>query len=82
MNQIKRFKHAEYFEQAKELLAAQYGIIFNRFNMALCPFHKEKVFKNYQRRQEAVDRALRDVFLAGVSTRRVGEACPPYWMSR
>jgi putative transposase len=35
---------------------------------------RTKVFKNYQRRQAAVDQALRDVFLAGVSTRRVGEA--------
>ncbi len=35
---------------------------------------KTKVFKNYQRRVKAVDRALKDVFLAGVSTRRVGEA--------
>lgn len=35
---------------------------------------KTKVFKNYQRRMEAVDRALRDVFLRGVSTRGVGEA--------
>jgi putative transposase len=33
-----------------------------------------KVFKNYQRRVTAVDRALKDIFLAGVSTRRVGEA--------
>jgi len=33
-----------------------------------------KVFKSYQRRQEAVDQALRDIFIAGVSTRRVGEA--------
>jgi len=35
---------------------------------------KIKVFANYQRRMQAVDRALKDVFLAGVSTRRVGEA--------
>lgn len=35
---------------------------------------RTKVFKNYQSRQEAVDRALKDVFIAGVSTRRVGEA--------
>ena len=33
-----------------------------------------KVFENYQRRMEAVDRALKDIFLAGVSTRRVAEA--------
>jgi len=32
------------------------------------------VFANYQRRMRAVDRALKDIFLAGVSTRRVGEA--------
>ncbi|MFH1772275.1 MAG: IS256 family transposase [Candidatus Omnitrophota bacterium] len=35
---------------------------------------KTKVFKNYRRRMAAVDRALKDIFLAGVSTRRVGEA--------
>jgi len=35
---------------------------------------KTKVFANYQRRMKAVDRALKDIFLAGVSTRRVGEA--------
>jgi transposase-like protein len=35
---------------------------------------RTKVFKNYQRRQEAVDTAIKDVFIAGVSTRRVGEA--------
>ena len=35
---------------------------------------KTKVFKNYQARQEAVDQAIKDVFICGVSTRRVGEA--------
>lgn len=35
---------------------------------------RTKVFANYQRRMTAVDRALKDIFLAGVSTRRVGEA--------
>ena len=35
---------------------------------------KTRVFANYQRRMKAVDRALKDIFLAGVSTRRVGEA--------
>ena len=35
---------------------------------------RTKVFANYQRRMAAVDRALKDIFLAGVSTRRVGEA--------
>lgn len=35
---------------------------------------RTKVFANYQRRMKAVDRALKDIFLAGVSTRRIGEA--------
>lgn len=35
---------------------------------------RTKVFKNYQARQEAVDKAITDVFICGVSTRRVGEA--------
>ena len=35
---------------------------------------RTKVFANYQRRMAAVDRALKDIFLAGVSTRRAGEA--------
>ena len=35
---------------------------------------RTKVFANYQRRMAAVDRALKDIFLAGVSTRRVREA--------
>jgi transposase-like protein len=35
---------------------------------------RTQVFSNYQRRMKAVDRALKDIFLAGVSTRRVGEA--------
>lgn len=35
---------------------------------------KTKVFSSYQRRMAAVDQALKDIFLAGVSTRRVAEA--------
>ncbi len=35
---------------------------------------RTKVFKNYQARQEAVDKAIKDVFICGVSTRRVGES--------
>jgi transposase-like protein len=34
---------------------------------------RTKVFKNYQRRQNAVDRALKNIFVARVSTRRVRE---------
>lgn len=39
-------------------------------------FHP-RVLPRYQRRQEAVNGLLRDTFLAGVSTRRVGEVVQP-----
>lgn len=39
-------------------------------------FHP-KVLPRYQRRQEAVNKLLKEVFLAGVSTRRVGEVVQP-----
>ena len=35
---------------------------------------RTKIFKNYQARQETVDKAIKDVFICGVSTRRVGES--------
>lgn len=35
---------------------------------------RTKTFKNWQARQEAVDKAIKDVFICGVSTRRVGES--------
>ena len=38
---------------------------------------RSTVLPRYQRRQEAVNGLLRDVFLAGVGTRRVGEVAQP-----
>ena len=34
---------------------------------------KSRVFKRYQRRQEKVNEAIQEMFVAGVSTRRVGD---------
>jgi len=39
--------------------------------------YRPKVFKRYKRRQEAVNDSIKDIFLAGVSTRRVGEVLKP-----
>lgn len=39
--------------------------------------YRPEVFSRYQRRQEGVNRAVKDIFLAGVSTRRVGEVLKP-----
>ena len=38
---------------------------------------KSKVFKYYQRRQENVNKGIQDMFIAGVSTRRVEEVLQP-----
>jgi transposase-like protein len=38
---------------------------------------RTRVFERYQRRQAGVNRNLREIFLAGVSTRRVGEVVEP-----
>lgn len=39
--------------------------------------YRTKVFRRYQRRQNSVNDAIKDLFLAGVSTRRVGEVLKP-----
>jgi transposase-like protein len=55
-------------------LLTTYGSIRLRVPRLRKANFKTRVFANYQRRMAAVDRALKDIFLAGVSTRRVGEA--------
>lgn len=55
-------------------LATQVGIITAiRVPRARAETVQRSVFSRYQRRQEQVNEVIRDVFLAGVSTRRVGE---------
>ena len=55
-------------------LATQFGIITAiRVPRARGLLVARSVFSCYQRRQEQVNEVIRDVFLAGVSTRRVGE---------
>lgn len=55
-------------------LATQIGIVKGiRVPRARCSLGDRAVFRRYQRRQAQVNALIRDVFLAGVSTRRVGE---------
>lgn len=55
-------------------LATQIGIVTAiRVPRARDSVGQRSVFSRYQRRQGQVNRVIRDVFLAGVSTRRVGE---------
>ena len=39
--------------------------------------YRPGVFKRYKRRQEAVNGSIKEIFLAGISTRRVGEVLKP-----
>jgi len=56
-------------------LATQIGIVTAiRVPRARDQAARRPVFRRYQRRQAQVNDVIRDVFLAGVSTRRVGEA--------
>lgn len=41
------------------------------------PGFKTEIFKRYSRRKEEVEKHIKDMFLAGVSTRRVGEVLEP-----
>lgn len=55
-------------------LTTQIGIVTGvRVPRARTVTVERSVFRRYQRRQAMVDNMIRDVFLAGVSTRRVGE---------
>lgn len=55
-------------------LVTQFGIISGvRVPRARCGETESTVFSRYQRRQAQVDVMIRETFLAGVSTRRVGE---------
>lgn len=54
-------------------LATQMGVITGiRVPRARGPLGERQVFRAYQRRQALVDALVRDVFLAGISSRRVG----------
>src|SRR5919108_652557 len=56
-------------------LATQLGIVTAiRVPRARNEPLRHSVFSRYQRRQQQVNEVIREVFLAGVSTRRVGEA--------
>jgi transposase-like protein len=60
-------------------LFSQYGVIKAlRMPRARQGFTSH-ILPNYQRRQAEINRMVREMFLAGVSTRRVGEVLLPVW---
>ncbi len=58
-------------------LLTRYGIVELRVPRARRAEKGSQVLERYKRREKDVDRVLRDAFLAGISTRRVGEALEP-----
>ena len=86
MEELKTYTGSRWHERTGERIDYRNGFRYRRFlthegsiGDIKVPRLREgkfrtKVFKNYQARQEAVDQAIRDVFICGVSTRRVGES--------
>ncbi len=65
-----------YYERS---LFSQYGVIKAlRIPRARTGFHSQ-ILVNYQRRQSEINRMIRDMFLAGISTRRVGGILEQVW---
>ena len=59
-------------------LATQIGIVKGiRVPRARTSVGDREVFRRYQRRQAQVNALIRGMFLAGISTRRVGACAPP-----
>ena len=60
-------------------LFSQFGVIKAlRVPRARIP-HSSKILANYQRQQSKINRMIRDMFLSGVSTRRVGDILLEVW---
>jgi transposase-like protein len=65
-----------YYERS---LFSQYGVIKALRIPRARTSYTSKILPNYQRRQSEINRMIRDMFLAGVSTRRVGEVLCQVW---
>lgn len=65
-----------YYERS---LFSQYGLIKALRIPRARQTYSSKILPNYGRRQPQIDRMIRDMFLAGVSTRRVGEVLAQVW---
>lgn len=65
-----------YYERS---LFSQFGVIKALRVPRARTGYVSKILPNYQRRQAEINRMIRDMFLAGVSTRRVGEVLNQVW---
>jgi putative transposase len=60
-------------------LFSQYGVIKSLRIPRARTSYSSQILPHYQKRQAEVDRMIREMFLAGVSTRRVGEVLDQVW---
>lgn len=65
-----------YYERS---LFSQYGVIKALRIPRARRGYSSQILPHYQRRQAEINRLIRDMFLAGVSTRRVGEVLDQIW---
>jgi transposase-like protein len=60
-------------------LFSQYGVIKSLRVPRARTAYSSRILPNYQRRQAQINHMIKDMFLAGISTRRVGEVLDQVW---
>jgi putative transposase len=74
--EVRRGYRNGYYERS---LFSQYGLIKALRIPRARTGYSSQILPNYQRRQGEINRMVREMFLAGVSTRRVGEVLYQVW---
>ncbi len=74
--EVRRGYRNGYYERS---LFSQYGVIRSLRIPRARASYDSQILSNYQRRQGEVNRMIREMFLAGVSTRRVGQVLEQVW---
>lgn len=74
--EVRRGYRNGYYERD---LFSQYGVIKSLRIPRARTAYTSKILPNYQRRQSQINQMIRDMFLAGISTRRVGEVLDQVW---
>ena len=74
--EVRRGYRNGYYERD---LFSQHGVIKSLRIPRARTGYSSKILSKYQRRQPQINRMIRDMFLAGISTRRVGEVLDQVW---
>ena len=74
--EVRRGYRNGYYERD---LYSQYGVIKALRVPRARTSYTSKILPNYQRRQSQINQMIKDMFLAGISTRRVGEVLDQVW---